>query len=152
MAKTLNKKIDKLNNAILKKLQENARVSVTDIGRSVGLSAPAVGGRISKMEEEGIIIGYRAQVNYAKLGLSIQAIITFKAVSIGHTAFIKLVQSLKVVQECYIVTGNPGAIIKVNVETTSELNDIIEKLKQYGETSTSIVLSKPVDFRVVDIF
>jgi Lrp/AsnC family transcriptional regulator, leucine-responsive regulatory protein len=145
MAKTLNKKSDNLNNAILKMLQENARISATDIGRSVGLSAPAVGERISKMEEEGIITGYRAQVNHAKLGLPIQAIITFKAVSISHTAFIKLIQSLKEIQECYIVTGNPGAIIKVNLESTLQLNDIIEKLKKYGETNTSVVLSKPVD-------
>lgn len=151
MAKRLNlKSIDNLDRKILKELQQNARISVSEISRRVNLSAPAVGERILKMEDEGIIKGYQVKLEYEKIGLPIEAFITFKAVSINHKDFIRLVRKLKEVQECYIVTGNPGAFLKVAVDSTKSLGELIEKLKNFGETNTSIILSKPVYLKIID--
>jgi len=146
MSKTLKVKApDNLNRSILKELQQNARITASEIGRRVGLSAPAVGERILRMEEEGIITGYQAKIDLEKIGLPIQAFITFRPISIAHKEFIKMVKQLPGVQECYIVTGSPGAFLKVATDTTKSLGELVEKLKEFGETNTSIILSKPVE-------
>src|SRR5690349_6888357 len=78
------KAIDDLNWGILEELQKNARLSTTEIGRRVGLSAPAVADRIEKMEEAGIIQGYFTQIDLDKLDLTIRAFILFKNNSLKH--------------------------------------------------------------------
>ena len=142
--------MDSLNKKILIELQRNGRVAASEIGRRIGLSAPAVGDRIQKMETEGIILGYTSNINFEKIGLSIQAFITFRSVSISHSEFLKFVKKLKEVQECYIVTGSPGAFLKVAVDSTRNLGLLIDKLKAYGETNTSIILSQPVGFGTLE--
>ena len=76
-----NKALDDLNCSILKELGENARISTTEIGRRVGLSAPAVADRIQKLEEQGYIKGYNTSIDFDKIGLTIQAFISFKSTS-----------------------------------------------------------------------
>ena len=149
MAKTDKLKVDSLNRGILHELQQNARVPVSEIGRRVGLSAPAVSERITKLEEEGVITGYAAKIDWEKTGLPIQAFITFRAVNISHRDFIKFVSRQPEVLECYIVTGSPGAFMKVATDSTKSLGELIERFKAYGETNTSIILSKPVDGRFI---
>jgi Lrp/AsnC family leucine-responsive transcriptional regulator len=136
--------MDSLDKNILKELQQNARITVSEIGRRIGLSAPAVGKRVQEMEEEGIILGYKTQVDLAKLGLPVQAFVTFKLVSLSHNEFLKWIKTLPQIQECYIVTGSPGAFLRVAVDTTENLGKFIDQLKEHGETNTSVILSKPI--------
>lgn len=139
-----------MNRAILKELQLNARIPASEIGRRVGLSAPAVSERILKMEDEGIITGYEAKINLEKIGLPIHAFITFRPISINHKELIKLVNKTPEVKDCYFVTGSPGAFLRVATDSAKSLGELIEKLKEYGETNTSLILSQPVDSRVID--
>ena len=133
--------VDALNASILKVLQDNARLSITDIGKRVGLSGPAVSERIKKMEDEKIITGYHAALDHDKLGLAVNAFITLKS-GLSHASVAKKISDIPEVLECYNITGNHCIILKVATGSTKRLEKIIESLQQLGETNTSIILSE----------
>ena len=136
--------LDKISWRILKELCENARVSNAEIGRRVGLSSPAVGERIQKLEEQGYIAGHHTIVNYDKVGLTIQAFITFKAVSVNHEEMLKIVDAIPEVMEWHSITGTSCLLMRIASCSSKELESVIIKLGQYGETSTSLILSGSV--------
>jgi Lrp/AsnC family transcriptional regulator, leucine-responsive regulatory protein len=133
--------LDSLSQNILRELCENARISNTEIGKRVGLSAPAVAERIRKMEEQGIIKGYHANLDFDKIGLPMQAYITFKSSGIRHPDMIKLFESLPEVVEWNAITGSACAMLKAALPTAKALENLLEKLGEHGETSTSVILS-----------
>lgn len=150
MLKTVtNKVLDDLNRSILKELVQDARISTTEIGRRVGLSAPAVADRIQKMEKQGFIKGYRTVIDFDKVGLTIKAIITFKATTLKHSESIKMVDAMPEVVEWHAITGNYCMMLKVAVETSKDLELFIEQLGEFGETTTSLILSENKDSKVL---
>lgn len=136
--------IDDLNWKILKCLQDNARETFADIGRKVGLTPPAVAERIKKMEDLGIIEGYNAKVSHAKVGHQLKAIITLRAFMGKLKPFLEIVKSFKEVINCYRITGNENIVMEVVLSDQFHLEEFIDKLIQYGETRTHIVLSNVV--------
>jgi len=144
-----NKTLDDLNWSILKELSADARISTSEIGRRVGLSAPAVAERIQKLEKGGFIKGYRTALDFTKIGLTIQAFITFKAFSLKHSESIKMMDTMPEVTEWHAITGNFCMIIKVAVASSAELEAFIERLQEYGETTTSLILSESKDSKVL---
>jgi Lrp/AsnC family leucine-responsive transcriptional regulator len=133
---------DDLNWGILESLQKNARLSIAEIGRSVGLSAPAVAQRIRKMEESGLITGYQTLLDLDKFDLTIRAFVLFKNHQLKHPELIQLVEHLPGIMEWHTITGNYAVILKIAVKTSQELAKIIEHLEEFGETNTSLILSK----------
>ena len=147
MFKTLNNKtLDELNWSILRELHSNARISSTEIGRRVGLSAPAVSERIQKLEELGFILGYHARLDYDKLSLSIQAIIHFKSKPMNHDALMKLLNAFPEIIEWNTVTGNSTVILKVLTGTREELASLLIRSEEHGDTSTSLILQSQQNF------
>lgn len=145
MFKTVNNKaLDQLSMAILKELSENARIASAEIGRRVGLSAPAVAERIARLEELGYIKGYQAILDYDKVGLKIQAFITFKT-SMKHDDMLKFVHALPNIIEWHTITGNATLIFKVATQTREELAKLLVHLEAYGETSTSMILEGAIN-------
>jgi Lrp/AsnC family leucine-responsive transcriptional regulator len=144
-----NKTLDDLNWSILKELSADARISTSEIGRRVGLSAPAVAERIQKLEKGGFIKGYRTVLDFTKIGLTIQAFITFKAFSLKHSESIKMMDTMPEVTEWHAITGNFCMIIKVAVASSNELEAFIKRLQEYGETTTSLILSESKDSKVL---
>lgn len=136
------KVIDDLNWSILEELQKNARLATTEIGRRVGLSAPAVADRIEKMEELGIIKGYHTLLDFDKLDLTIRAFILFKNNNLKHAELIKLVESIPEVMEWHTITGSYAILLKIATDTSDRLAKIIEQLEENGETNTSLILSR----------
>ncbi len=134
-------KIDDLSWEILKCLQENSRVSFADIGRKIGLTPPAVAERVKKMEDIGVLSGYKAVVSYTETGYQLKAIITLRAFMGKLKPFLELVTSFEEVVNCYRITGNENIIMEVVLKNQSHLEQFIDKLIQYGETRTHIVLS-----------
>lgn len=134
-------KIDKLNRKILQHLQENSRKSFASIGRDVGLTPPAVAERVKKMEDLGILEGYRARVNHLKLGYQLRAIVTIRAFMGKLKPFLAMVTSMKEVVNCYRITGNENIIMEVVLQDQLHLEKFIDQLIQYGETRTHIILS-----------
>ena len=140
--------LDKTSWSILACLQENARASFADIGRVVGMSAPAVAERMVKLEEAGIIQGYRIDVDYEKTGYALKAFITFTAHSGKFLSFLKYIEKLDEVLECHRVTGNVCIFLKVILQNSGHLQQLLTSMMEYGETTTSIILSSPITHRV----
>jgi len=139
--KQVRKPLDDLNWKILQELQLNARITAVELGRRINLSASSTAERIRKLEEAGYIKGYRTIVDYDKLGLSVPVFINFKATRISHKEMLKMADEMPEVMEWYGVTGTHCSLFKIVVNTTKELERVIEKLQEFGETSTSIILS-----------
>lgn len=137
--------IDKLNWAILESLQDNARLSFSEIGRKVGLSSPAVTERVKKMEDAGIIKGYKTEVSYQKTGHHLKAIITLRAFMGRLKPFLEKVTEFKEVINCYRITGNENIIMEVIFQDQGHLEVFIDKLITYGETKTHIILSNVIE-------
>jgi len=128
----------------------DARLSYAELGRRVGLSLPAVAERVRRMEEAGIITGYRAEVNPGAMGVSILAFIRLNTVGGEYPVIIALIQELPEVLECHHLTGTDSFIMKVATSSIPHLESLITRLSTYGQTATSIVLSSPVTKRVIE--
>jgi Lrp/AsnC family leucine-responsive transcriptional regulator len=124
-------------------------MSFSELGRRVGLTSPAVAERLRKMEEAGIITGYRADVNPEKVGLSLTAIIGLTTSPDRYPQIITLIQNMPEVLECHHVTGNYSFVMKIIAKSTAHLESAIAQLSQYGSTTTSIVLSSPIKVREI---
>lgn len=142
--------IDGIDWKILKELQENARTSFAELGRRIKLTTPAVIERIRKLEDAGIISGYRAEIDTAKVGLPITAFIRMSISGVDYSRIIKVAEKTNEILECHRGTGNDSFIMKVAVSNVEHLQAIIDKLTPYGITTTSIVLSSPVKKRVIE--
>lgn len=140
----MNPKIDELNWKILKQLQNNARESFANIGRTIGLTAPAVAERVKKMEDLGIIMGYKATVSHNLTGHQLKAIITLRAFMGKLKPFLAIVGNFEEVINCYRITGNENIVMEVVLKDQFHLEIFIDKLIQYGETRTHIVLSQVI--------
>jgi len=137
-------KLDSLNWKILQRLQQNARVSNSEIGREVGISSPAVSERIKKMEDAGIIHGYRTVVSPFETGYQLKAIITLRAFMGKLKPFLEKVKTYDEVLNCYRITGNENIVMEVVLRNQKHLEAFIDQLISYGETKTQIVLSHVV--------
>lgn len=133
--------LDKTSRHILHELQQDARLTFTEIGRRVGLTAPAVAERVRRMEEAGIITGYHAAVDAPKLGYPITVFIQVKSRRGECTPVSELVRGRQGVEECYHVTGERDVLIKGSFPSVSQLEALVEELTAYGSVSTSLVLS-----------
>jgi len=149
MALDIEKLLDETGWHILQALQENARLSFSELGQRVGLSSPAVAERVRRMEDAGIIKGYRAEINTAKIGYPITAIIRMNTPGERCTRFSAFTQEMPEVLECYRVTGSDSLVMKVMASSVGHLEAIIDRLSAHGELNTSIVLSTPVTRRVI---
>ena len=141
--------LDSINKAILKLLQEDAKQSNTAIARKVGISSPAVSERIKKLEDMGIIKGYKTLVASEQLGYNLRAIITLKAFMGKLKPFLKKVKSYDEIVNCYRVTGDENIVMEIILRDQQHLEALIDELITYGETKTQIVLSQVIDHKLV---
>jgi Lrp/AsnC family leucine-responsive transcriptional regulator len=142
--------LDRIGRKLLQALQENARLSYSELGRQLGLSAPAVAERVRKMEDVGLITGYHAEVNPVQLGYGVLAFIRLTTPTEKYPRVLELAQRLPEIRECHHVTGGEAFILKVLATSIPHLESIIALLSAYGATSTSIVLSSPVRKQGID--
>ncbi|MBU3822452.1 Lrp/AsnC family transcriptional regulator [Flavobacteriaceae bacterium XHP0103] len=136
--------IDNLNWKILKCLQQNARQSNAEIGRQVGVTSPAVSERIKKMEDLGVIQGYKTLVSPFDIGYQLKAIITMRAFMGKLKPFMDKVKTYDEIVNCYRITGDENFVMEVVLKNQKHLEQFIDQLIIYGETKTQIVLSHVV--------
>lgn len=141
--------LDNLNWKILRCLQENARQSNAEIGRQVGISSPAVSERIKRMEDAGIILGYKTVVSPLDMGYQLKAIITLHAFIGKLKPFLEKVKTFDEVLNCYRITGNENIVMEVLLKNQKHLETFIDQLIIYGETKTQIVLSHVTRYKEV---
>lgn len=139
--------LDQTGWQILEELQQNGRISFAELGRRVGLTLPAVAERVRKMEDAGIITGFHAEVDPARIGLPIAAFIRISVVGDVFARVAKAVRDMPEVLECHRGTGADSFTLKVAVESVQHLERVIDELTPFGTTSTSIVLSTLVKNR-----
>ena len=150
MTLEIEKLLDETGWQLLQELQQNARLSYSELGQRVGLSAPAVADRMHKMEEAGIISGYHAEINLIKVGLPVMAVIRLGSIAGQSCNLIALrVSEIPEVIECYRVTGGDAVVIKVVATSVDHLEQVINQLTLHGLPITSIVLSKPMQRRTI---
>lgn len=140
--------LDETDWHIMKELQENARLSYAELGRIVNLSRPAVAERMRRLEEMGVISGYRAEINLAKLGYGITAFVRINAQG-DVSELLAAIRDVPEVLECHRGTGNDSFILKVAVPSLWQLESVIDRFLRFGQVTTSVVLSSVLTKRVV---
>ena len=136
--------MDDSDRKILTLLQKNARISLKTIAEQTYLSSPAVSARIEKLEKEGVIAGYHAQLDPVKLGYHIIAFINLNVMPEDKPKFYAFAENVPNVLECSCVTGEYSMLMKVAFPSTMELDAFIGQIQQFGKTSTQIVFSTHV--------
>ena len=144
--------LDAINRKILAALQENARISYAELGKKVHLSAPAVAERMRKLESAGVITGYSLEINLDKVGYPIVALVQCKVYRTKEREFKALVLSYDEVIECHNVTGEQAFLVKLAIESMSQLDDILEAFIDFSDTNTMMILSTPVDRALPETF
>ena len=141
--------MDAIDYQIIQILQDNGRIPIKKLAEIVSLTPPAVAERIRKLEESGVILGYKAIVDYKKLGKNIKAIIIVTLSPERRKEFIEFARQNNCILECHHVTGGFSMSIKAVFSDMTELEMLVGKIQQYGSTQTLIVLSSPVEFKSI---
>ncbi|NLH94613.1 MAG: Lrp/AsnC family transcriptional regulator [Synergistaceae bacterium] len=141
--------LDRIGLEILSALQEDGRITFSELGKRVGLSSPAISERVRRMEEAGIIKGYRAIVDPEKMGYPITAAIRLSASRERQEELLDFLRERKEVLLCERVTGADSYLLKVIVTNVSHLEALLDSLSKFGQPVTSIVLSVPIDYRPI---
>jgi Lrp/AsnC family transcriptional regulator, leucine-responsive regulatory protein len=136
--------LDAIDVALVRLLARDARATMADLARAVGLSPPSVAERVRRLEEAGVIRGYAAVVDPAALGLSLAAYIRIRPLPglLGKVAEVLL--GLSAIVECDRVTGEDCFVAKAHVRSVAELEALIDEIIPYAMTNTSIIQSSPV--------
>jgi Lrp/AsnC family leucine-responsive transcriptional regulator len=144
------KLLDRIGWKILTAMQEDARIQFVELGRRVGLSTPAVIERVHRMEEAGIITGYRVEIDHAKIGLPVCAFIRVRVIGDFIPRLTNAAREMSEVFECHRIAGEDTFLLKVCVPTAQALEKIVDKLTPYVATTTMLVFSSPVDRRLIE--
>lgn len=139
--------LDAVNLRLLAELQADARLSLAELGRRVGLSSPAVAERLQRLELENVIRGYHAELNPRALGLSLSAVIRIRPAPRQLHQVGELAQRTTEVVDCRRITGEDCYIMTAHVRSVEHLEEVIDRFAAYGQTTTSIVQSAPVEVR-----
>jgi Lrp/AsnC family leucine-responsive transcriptional regulator len=143
--------LDEINLRLLTELHENPRLSMSELGRRVGMSAPAVTERVQRLEATGVIAGYRVDVDPAALGMPVIALVRIRP---GPGQLPKIAQTARdtpQVVECHRITGDDCFFLKVHAPSIGELEEVLDRFLIFGQTTTSIVVSTPVPTRPLPV-
>ncbi len=143
--------LDQTDERILAALIADARISVAELARSIGLSAPSVSERIKRLEEAGVIQGYTVKVDPAALGLPLAAWLRIRPIPGQLKKVAEILKGLPEVVECDRVTGEDCFIARAHVRSVQALEDLIDKVIPHAMTNTSIIQSSPVERRLPPI-
>jgi Lrp/AsnC family leucine-responsive transcriptional regulator len=142
--------VDSLDEQILAALQENGRLTMKSLAEQVGLSSPAMIERVRRLEERGVISGYRAVIAPAALGRPITALISVTVDRGDQEGFWQRLNEQPAVAEVHRTTGDATHLIKVHVQDMATLQQIVDDLAETGaHCQTTIVLSSPVAYRPI---
>lgn len=133
---------------LVKALVADARTSIAELARMVGLSSPSVSERIRRLEEAGVIEGYTATINPKALGLPLAAWLRIRPVPGQLQKVVGILRDLPEVVECDRITGEDCFIARAYVGSVEDLERLIDQLMPYAMTNTSIIQSSPVERRL----
>jgi Lrp/AsnC family leucine-responsive transcriptional regulator len=140
-------KIDAIDRKIIGELSTDARVSFAELGRRVNLSSPAVTERVQRLEDSGVIKGYRADVDPRKIGYPLTAIVRIKPAPGLLSRIPELAATLTEVGECHRITGEDCFYVTVHLRSIDALSGVLDRFLVYGDTTTSLINATPVPRR-----
>ncbi|HTZ77051.1 MAG TPA: Lrp/AsnC family transcriptional regulator [Stellaceae bacterium] len=138
---------DERNLALLRLLRENPRAAISDLARGIEMSAPAVRERLLRLEESGVIAGYRTLTDPSALGYPIAVFIRVRPMPGKLPKIVEVAERTPEVVECYRITGEDCFIIKAHLKRLEELDQVLDRFLVYGQTTTSLVQSAPIPLR-----
>lgn len=135
--------------AILAEVQRDGRIPFTELARRVNLSASATKERVRRLEEAGVIAGYRAEVNPERTGYPVMAVVRLKYPGPGtrHQPLRRLLEERPEILECLRTTGDDCYVMKVAATSMAHLEEIVDELAEFGSTTTNLVLSRTLPLR-----
>ncbi|MGW7577514.1 Lrp/AsnC family transcriptional regulator [Streptomyces sp. NPDC054765] len=149
MAIDLKDDLDVTDWRILAELQENARISFSELGRRIALTPPAVAERVRRLEQRGIIEGYQARLNLDRLGLPILAFVNIRYPTSDFRDYAGILHDCPEVLECHHVTGSDCFVAKVAAQSMAHLEEVTSRIARIGSTTTMVVYSTSVRSRVI---
>jgi Lrp/AsnC family leucine-responsive transcriptional regulator len=141
------KLLDAMNLRLLDELSRDGRLGIAELGRRVGLSAPAVAERVQRLERAGVITGYHAEINPAAVGWPVSAVVRIRP-SPGQLRRIpEIARETPEVAECYRITGEDCYLLRIHLRAIDALEEVLDRFTPFGLTTTSIIHSAPVPRR-----
>jgi Lrp/AsnC family leucine-responsive transcriptional regulator len=129
---------------LLAELQGDARLTHAELGRRVSLSPPAVADRLRRLERNGVIMGYRTDIDPKSLGYTLGAIMRIRPSARQLPKVAELAQESPEVVECHRITGEDCFFLKLHLRDIEHLEEVVDRFLIYGQTTTSIIQSSPV--------
>jgi len=136
--------LDKKDRLIIKALQQDARQSLSALGKRIGLSQPAVSERVKKLEDAGVICGYSARIDLRAIGLRLQAIIRVRTTHEHIQRYVAQFESMPEVLDVVRVTGDDCFVARCAFAEPEDLERVVDTLATHGSITTALVLSHPV--------
>ncbi|WP_433012275.1 Lrp/AsnC family transcriptional regulator [Kribbella sp. CA-294648] len=143
--------LDDLNIRLLTELSADPRLRTTELARRLGVSAPTVRERVTRLEESGVIRGYRLEIDPGALGLPVGAWVRLRPGPGQIPRIIELAERIAEVVECHRISGDDCFLMRVQVAEIAGLEDILDKFQTHGQTTTSFIVSTPIKPRSVPL-
>ncbi|MGF1427009.1 Lrp/AsnC family transcriptional regulator [Kitasatospora sp. LaBMicrA B282] len=139
--------LDEVDWAIIGQLQREARISLSELGRRVNLSPSATTERVRNLESAGVITGYHAVVDLAKVGYPVLAVVRLKYPGNRHQPLHQLLTERQEILECLRTTGDDCYTLKVAAASMEHLEKLVDELAGFGSTTTNVVYSQTLPYR-----
>jgi Lrp/AsnC family transcriptional regulator, leucine-responsive regulatory protein len=139
--------LDDVNRRLLAELQADARLRTAELARRVNLSPPAVAERLQRLEQAGVIGGYRAEVDPRAIGYPVAAVVRVRPATRQLHKIPEVARASPEVVECHRITGEDCFFLKLHVRAIEDLEEVLDRFTPFGQTTTSIVHSTPVPRR-----
>ncbi|WP_312018652.1 Lrp/AsnC family transcriptional regulator [Streptomyces sp. I05A-00742] len=143
--------LDDVNARLLAELHGDPRVSMSELARRVGMSAPAVTERVQRLERAGVISGFHMNVDPAALGLPVTALVRVRPGPGQLPGLIEAARGTPQVVECYRTTGEDCLLLKVHAASVEGLEEVLDAFLLFGQTTTSIVVATPIPLRPLPV-
>ena len=143
--------LDEVGVRLLTALNEDPRARVSELARQLGVSAPTVRDRIARLEDSGVIRGYRLDIDPAAVGLPVGAWVRLRPGPGQLPKAAELAGRTPQVVECHRISGEDCLLMRIQVETIAALEDVLDRFLLHGQTTTSFVVSTPVPPRAVPL-
>ena len=141
--------VDRTDWRLLEELQKDGRASYADLARAVAMSPSAVAERVRRLEESGVIAGYRATVDPERVGLTVMAFVRLRYPTGNYRPFHALLDSTPAIVEAHHVTGEDCFVLKVVARSMRHLEEVTGRISGLGAVTTSVVYSSPLPGRAV---
>lgn len=143
--------LDPVDAEILRALYTDARITRAELARRVGLSAPSVADRVLRLEDIGVITGYSAKIDPARLGYGLTVLIRARPLPGQMSDMIAAIRETPQIVSCDRVSGEDCFVARAHVRDVAEMEAVIDRIVPFGATNSSIVQSTPVSERMVEI-